>query len=397
MIQINKYSKVATNKNNGLGRTLLSWGGGLIGASLYLKGLLDPEITTGVITAAIWTMPHKLFVQDNQLIGVGEIPVGFDNCNNVILNGVLYSPLPGNPSLADDDEPLSEECCSWESTGYPVVWDGGFCKLIPPSSNCEVDPDIKEVLFEDIVLSTPSNQNINFDTDLNGQLFGPFEGDTSDGNYYSTTYANYYNNLLTPSTVWNIQNNPNYPNGLPEFMVLTSDGEPLSEECCSEDILGFSVAPYIMGIGSTALNGNYQYQTYYFGCFCTADCTEDEDIVVVTPTGTTCPPVGDIELNQDGMLMDGVNDIPSECCTNGNYSTVTGVAGLDVEPIYDNGTYMGCGVIVPPPNPCCDESIIQGLFDTLELLQTAVSDIENQTQGCYDNWLSELNDNYQDI
>ena len=52
--------------------------------------------------------------------------------------------------------------------------------------------------------------------------------------------------------------------------------------------------------------------------------------------------------------------------------------------------------IVPPPNPCCDTTIIQELFDTLELLQTAVSDIENQTQECYDNWLSELNDNYQD-
>ena len=183
-------------------------------------------------------------------------------------------------------------------------------------------------------------------------------------------------------------------------MVLTSDGEPLSENCCSEEILGFPVAPYIMGIGGGAVAGNYQYQAYYFGCFCTADCTEDEDededIVVVTPTGTTCPPVGDIELNQYDMLI-GVNDISSECCTNDNYSTVNGVAGLDVEPIYDtDGTYLGCGVIVPPPNPCCDESIIQGLFVTLNHLQAAVVNIENQTQVCYDNWLSELNDNYQD-
>ena len=405
---INKFSKVATNKNNGLGRTLLSWGGGLIGASLYLKGLLDPEITTGVITAAIWTMPHKLFADPTNFTGVGgglgDVGGGapdlfLGECYSVILNGVLYSEVnPSNPSLADESNPIGQDCCSWESTGYPVVWDGQYCRLTPPSSNCEVDADSsKETLFEDIVLSTPSNQIINPDTDLGisggGHLFGPFEGNLNDSNYYNTPYYE----LIPLSTVWNSQNNPNYPNGLPDYMVLTSDGEPLSEDCCSEEILGFPVAPYIMGLGNTGESG-IQYQTYYFGCFCTADCTEDEDIVVVTPTGTTCPPVGDIEL-VDGMLMDGVNQISLECCNSEDYSTVSGVAGLNVEPIYDTDgtTYLGCGAVEPSTiGTCCDTTIIQELFDTLELLQTAVSDIENQTQVCYDNWLSELNDNYQD-
>ena len=321
---INKFSKVATNKNNGLGRTLLSWGGGLIGASLYLKGLLDPEITTGVITAAIWTMPHKLFADPTNFTGVGgglgDVGGGapdlfLGECYSVILNGVLYSEVnPSNPSLADESNPIGQDCCSWESTGYPVVWDGQYCRLTPPSSNCEVDADSsKETLFEDIVLSTPSNQIINPDTDLGipgaAYLFGPFEGNLNDNNYYNTPYYE----LIPLSTVWNSQNNPNYPNGLPDYMVLTSDGEPLSEDCCSEEILGFPVAPYIMGLGNTGESG-IQYQTYYFGCFCTADCTEDEDIVVVTPTGTTCPPVGDIDL-VNGMLMDGVNQITLECCT----------------------------------------------------------------------------------
>ena len=350
---INKFSKVATNKNNGLGRTLLSWGGGLIGASLYLKGLLDPEIATGVITAAIWTMPHKLFADPTNFTGVGgglgdvgggapDLSLG--ECYSVILNGVLYSEVnPSNPSLADESNPIGQDCCSWESTGYPVVWDGQYCRLTPPSSNCEVDPNSsKETLFEDIVLSTPSNQIINPDTDLGipgaAYLFGPFEGNLNDNNYYNTPYYE----LIPLSTVWNSQNNPNYPNGLPDYMVLTSDGEPLSEDCCSEEILGFPVAPYIMGLGNTGESG-IQYQTYYFGCFCTADCTEDEDIVVVTPTGTTCPPVGDIEL-VDGMLMDGVNQISLECCNSEDYSTVSGVAGLNVEPIYDtDGSYLGCG------------------------------------------------------
>ena len=352
---INKFSKVATNKNNGLGRTLLSWGGGLIGASLYLKGLLDPEITTGVITAAIWTMPHKLFADPTNFTGVGgglgDVGGGapdlfLGECYSVILNGVLYSEVnPSNPSLADESNPIGQDCCSWESTGYPVVWDGQYCRLTPPSSNCEVDPNSsKETLFEDIVLSTPSNQIINPDTDLGipgaAYLFGPFEGNLNDNNYYNTPYYE----LIPLSTVWNSQNNPNYPNGLPDYMVLTSDGEPLSEDCCSEEILGFPVAPYIMGLGNTGESG-IQYQTYYFGCFCTADCTEDEDIVVVTPTGTTCPPVGDIDL-VNGMLMDGVNQITLECCTNDNYSTVPDVAGLNVEPIYDTDgtTYLGCGL-----------------------------------------------------
>jgi hypothetical protein len=56
-VQITKSKK----RGNPYGDNLFSWGVGLIGTGLFLNELLDPEIITGVVNAAIWTMPHQLF------------------------------------------------------------------------------------------------------------------------------------------------------------------------------------------------------------------------------------------------------------------------------------------------------------------------------------------------
>ena len=79
------------------------------------------------------------------MLGGGAPDLFLGECYSVILNGVLYSEVnPSNPSLADESNPIGQDCCSWESTGYPVVWDGQYCRLTPPSSNCEVDVDSRK-------------------------------------------------------------------------------------------------------------------------------------------------------------------------------------------------------------------------------------------------------------
>ena len=394
-----KYSRIATNKNNGLSGTLLSWGVGLIGAGLFLKELLDPEIITGVVNAAIWTMPQQLFkVEEDQFTlvggGLGDIVLPCDS-------------QPCIDSIVDDDGTILQcdgvsllplECCNFSNLGYAVEW-------VPASADgpahCTPGGSGGISCGDGPYTIAPSNGG--FQTDAyttasiagfgsGGNTFYPLQGPTSsyspNTSLNNISYTTAFDSIIGLGTGTNSGTQSGF---LPPNIILDANGYPVSEECCTQALTGIPVAPFIVGIGGQDHLGQFFVTAQYFGCFCTADCTEE----ITTPPleVDTCPQTSDIIIDELGMLMFGTSPLPLECCVDGNYGSLT---PLGIESIYDpiEGTYIGCAEKQEPPDPCCDTTIIDGLVSILDDLENKVSLIEDATQICYSEWLDELNGNY---
>ena len=283
---ISKTNGVNNNINgNNLSGTLFSWGVGLIGAGLFLKGILDPETTTGMITAAVAVSGNKL---DQQTFCANIEPLTFG------INGEI---------LDSNNNSIPEQCCTSSVIGFPVVYDG-----LSKEGGCFPLCDLG------LLASAPNGE------------------------------------------------------------ILDSNNNSIPEECCNSSLIGGSVV-YIND-GSSKEGGCFN-EGFNNG---NDGCPLPEDVQVV-----------------DGFLMNYSVPLSEECCSDRyDYSPV--VTG-SIYPVYDRngGEYLGCAETQPVPyDPCCDITIIEGLVNTLEELESKVTMIEEYTQNCYDEWLNTLNQNYQD-
>ena len=448
-----KYSRIATNKNNGLSGRLLSWGVGLIGAGLFLKELLDPEIVTGVVNAAIWTMPQQLFKAEGDVTttigpdiviggggsgsGTGEnVETGGgtntfcdkysdDPCSGVIINIdgdlVICESAPANVG-GEDYNYIPIDCCNYNTMGYAVTWvpattdvaahcEPGTAFCVEPIIDNSTATEKSSLLLQSSTpnccpsgaeyIPTPTSYSFFIYSDLGQNTAGnsftnynllALESDLSNSDYYTMSGSigggGFGSNNFTETTTWVDLSNTVGGNVHPTTIILDGNGEPIPESCCTQEITGYPVAPYILGTSQQSLTSSLNIiQANYIGCFCTAECID----IVDPPPPYECPTEIMVE---DGMLMDGPEPILEQCCISGSYSNIPGVNGLAIEPVFLSGEYIGCAVIPEPPNPCCDVTIIQALYDTLEDLESKVLEIEKATQSCYGEWLDELNGNY---
>ena len=344
---ISKTNKINKNiSGNNLGGTLLSWGVGLIGASLFLKGILDPETTTGVITAALAVTTSPACVSPFSITSNGEV-------------------LDGNGN------PVTSQCCNSSSLGFGAQFNSitKKCEVTKPTDNTSpacVSP-----------FSITSN------------------GEVIDGNGNSVTlqccnssslgFEAQFNSITRKCTV-NVSNNiskcPSVING--DVLSSNLNGEvlanglPLSQECCTPSS-GFDV------VWSTSLN---QKGVCVLNSFSGVDgeCPSPSDCCFQSST------------NLIGQILFNGKPLGVECCN-------SSVTGFDVEYLTSSSISsgaVGCYPLgyIPPngggplPNLCCSDEILQELQNTLIGLEDEISNIEIQTQMCYSKWLNTLNQNF---
>jgi hypothetical protein len=341
---ISKTNGVNNNINgNNLSGTLFSWGVGLIGAGLFLKGILDPETTTGMITAAVAISTNKL---DQQTF-----------CDNL---KPFTSSVTGE-ILDSNYNSIPEQCCTSSVVGQPVTYGNQFVKagcfplcdlgLLVSAPNGEILDGNNNSIPEECCTSTV----IGYPVTYGGQFGkGCFQNSFTNCSFTANT-----------TNIWDFDS---------IYYEVTINGLPLSEECCDSSITPWPVywalSPNPFSSGYRCLKG-----------FAPGDCPLPEDVQVV-----------------DGFLMNYSVPLSEECCSDKyDYSPV--VTG-SIYPVYDRngGEYLGCAETQPVPyDPCCDITIIEGLVNTLEELESKVTMIEEYTQNCYGEWLNTLNQNYQNF
>jgi len=364
---ITKTNEINRSRSgNNLGPTLLSWGVGLIGAGLFLKGILDPETTTGVITAALGAVSQQTPPPDKE-------GCSYVNGTQFIVTDPASSTGSYQYVITNYDTSADVLCRSW-GTGTWTLWDAntntyqkGCCRAIRTEYTAEGETLTASVAVAATTGGETTNpctvQSINPSTGEVLFVGGTTTKDCCDGNIlgYPVTYnplTRTCHKLLTP---------PSCPT--PEDVFTTSqnpigqilfNGEPLTQECCGH--AGFE----------WTVNGCYP-----IGFVPPLDCPSSDDVLFVS---------------ESGLILFNGEPLPQECC--GKESTL----GFESEYISQANTEIvsGCYRILKEiPDPCCDNGMITELEIVLSNLQIKLLEIEIKTQTCYSNWLNTLNQNFQ--
>ena len=218
--------------NKGFGSTLLSWGAGLIGISLFLKGYLDPE-TTGVVLGGIGAGGA---IKDDPLSYGCNIPNGttYSNIDGYTYQIINLTPAP-NVILCNSVDFNNGTWLPIGSNGNQVVYENGQCcqayrintttgegsgdnsvpveivtdqEVLNPSGNCPSPNDlgfsssanpIGQILYNGIPLREGCCESsvTGFEVDWNSQIEGCFPALTND-NTNDNTNEDTNENTLPP-------------------------------------------------------------------------------------------------------------------------------------------------------------------------------------------------------
>lgn len=334
---ISKTNEINNSRNgNNLGSTLLSWGVGLIGAGLFLKGFLDPETTTGVVTAAIGAAGIGKGGGGSLTVGCKPPSPYVDEVDPSSSTGsyryTFQTTPPINPDVMDS---------SYYSSGWSYCGGGGaglYCK----GNFCTA-----------VRSETPTESN-------GGGIIGvePGKGDGSTiGNPCPSLVAG---DLFSTNLIGEV----------------FANGVPLSEECC---------APY--GVWTTSSNSKSVCVDVNFNGNVGGggkDCPSSDNPNDLSLFQSSANPIGQI-------LFDGV-PLGPDCCNKS-------VTGFDVEYLSSPLGCFPLGFVPPNsgdtlPNLCCSDKILKQLQNTLIELESELINIEIKTENCYSNWLNTLNQNF---
>jgi len=344
------------------------------GSNLYVNGCcsatrivceVDNQYCRGNSATGFQTQP-----QDGSGDGITEEVDPKDPIDNVDPNNPCpyYFSSQGGVSAfysivngVQTNDALRPECCTYEVTGYPVIY--------APSGSANNDKPlciIAQVTSHRCDILAPGNTSLSEPATPPPSTYnaGPY-----DFMGWDSTDSNIEWNLLNPqadsgnSTI--IEGaSPAAGSGLVLYTDSSGNDVPLPVECCIDSIVGYPVAPYILGIDNTTEAGVNSYGWSYFGCF------------PITPE--VIDPIEGCTTQFNELGIPATNYMPT--------ATV------------DDGS---CNYPTPPPDetpevdPCCDNNILVTLVDVLEELQSKVLEIEIETKACYDGWLNTLNNNYQ--
>jgi hypothetical protein len=339
---ISKTNKI--NKNiggNNLGGALFSWGVGLIGAGLFLKGILDPETTTGVITAAV-------------AISTKDQPP--PNCSGP------YSISIGGEVIDTNGDPISKLCCNSTNLGYNVTYNDITRSCLIENSNGNGVSKCPSEFNGDIFVF-----NINGEVLVNGSPLSQEccnRSVTGTDVEWGTSGKGCFVSSLIGDGCPSLSNGDVFTSNLNGEVLV--NGSPLSQECCTP--------PYVWstsnGRKGVCINNNFN------------------------GNGDRCPSPSDPGLTSSSSLIGQIlfngSPLSQECCN----QSVTGFNVLWTE----QGCFPeGFGPETSgdtAPNLCCSDEILQELEDILIELESELSNIETYTENCYSNWLNTLNQNF---
>ena len=330
--------------NNGFGTTLLNWGIGFIGMSLFLKGYLDPE-TTGAV------------------LGMGLAIGDIKDPGPPLPQGCTFYPGYQFPPFPDSNS----------STGYSVFTITGPTVPITTHQLCTG--------FNVPGVWNQINTNNYIDyyrgccNAFKSEAPDPTTGGGNPGGGIGTIDPINELQIDDPLGVGcNLDVNLLQISADPLGLILYQ-GLPVPIECCNRDNFNFDVEVVTNGLVKP-------------GCY---------DSNVLNNVGDPCDELNPnlLSISTNGLVLYGLNQVPLdvECCT----QKFLGFTPIIVEgPNGENNCYQS-SVYVPPPNCCTTKSIkyVNNLNNILATLESQLVDIEFKTQECYDNWLITLNTNYQ--
>ena len=336
---ISKSTRIKKSSGRNLGGTLFSWGAGLIGAGLFLKGILDPE-TAGVMLGAI----GGAGIKDG---GGGPLVAGCKN-NTPYVDEVDPSSSTGSyrytfqttPPINPDVMHSSYYLGGWSycgGGGGGLYCKGNYCTAVRSEAPSSTGGN-----------SGSGNGSIPLDPNLEIAFPDPCE-----------TFSNNNNWQIDPSGVlYDLNNNE------------------LKSECCD----------YLISIGeNVSWNGQ---------CVMNTNSGEEEGCPPFSQLELSTDPLGQVLFNG--------NPLSQECCTNQNHTwvdngCVTGCFANDFLHQIPSPPCDGPNTGTTTPDLCCDYNIINTLVSVLAQLEFTVSELETKTQTCYDEWTNTLNQNYQNF